>query len=334
MSSAKIDRRGMLCAAGAGAAALAGGLPALAASAAGGGTKLIILGSRAGPSVGGERYQTSHAIVVDGAVYVVDCGYGATEQFVRAGLKLADIRDIYITHHHPDHNIELGTLIYFAWYAGLDRPLGVYGPPPVKAITEAYLKALKPDVDIWLKDIGHAPMRPIEVHEVSSAGPVMADRNVKVTCALVNHPPVVPALGYRFDTPGRSIVFSGDTTPMESVVRLAKGADVLVHEAIYPEALVPAQAPARGQAADARVSGAGESGSAIAGDPAKLLQHVLQSHSPVVEVGRIAAEAGVKTLVLSHIVPVNAAVTEEMWRAAAARHFKGEIIVARDLMVI
>jgi ribonuclease BN (tRNA processing enzyme) len=324
--AARINRRRAIGAvASAGAAGLFG---RAAAEPAKSGTRLVILGSQAGPSVGGARYQTSHAVLVGDAVYVVDCGYGATEQLVRAGIKLQAIRDIFVTHHHPDHNIELGTLIYFAWYAGLERPLGVYGPPPIGAITQAYLQAEKPDVDVWLEDIGHKPMAPVQTHELAQAGPVMSDGVIKVTCALVNHPPVVPALAYRFDTPGRSIVFSGDTTPMQSVVELARGADVLVHEAIYPEAL--ARAPTT---ADARVD-ADRRGSAIAGDPGKLMQHVLQSHSPVVEVGRIAAEAGVKTLVLSHIVPVNAQVTEEMWRAKAAEHFKGEIIVAHDLMVI
>jgi ribonuclease BN (tRNA processing enzyme) len=283
----------------------------------------------AGPSVGAARYQTSHVILVGERAYVIDCGYGATEQLVRAGVKLASIRDIFITHHHPDHNIELGTLIYFAWYAGLEAPLGLYGPPPLKAITAAYLKAVKPDVDVWLKDIGHKPMGPIEVHEVSQTGPVMQDDKIKVRCAVVNHPPVVPALAYRFDTPGRSIAFSGDTTPLEAVAQLAKDADVLVHEAIYPEKLGRSDA----SGGDTRV-GTGRQGSAIAGDPDKLRRHVLQSHSPVVEVGRIAAEAGVKTLVLSHIVPVDGSVTEEMWRAAAAQHFKGQIIVAHDLMEI
>jgi len=326
-SKAKLDRRTFVQQIATGAALLGSGALSHAAAAEDR-TRLVILGSMAGPVVGGARYQTSHAVLVKDRIYVVDCGYGVTEQLVRAGLKLQAIRDIFVTHHHPDHNIEIGTLIYFAWYAGLDQPLGVYGPPPIRRIVEDHLAAQQPDVDVWLKDIGHKPMPPIRIHEVAAAGPVMQDDLIKVTCAVVNHPPVVPALAYRFDTPGRSIAFSGDTTPLEAVARLAKGADVLVHEAIYPQAL--ARAPTT---ADARVDG-DRRGSAIAGDPGKLMQHVLQSHSPVVEVGRIAAEAGVKTLVLSHIVPVNGSVTEEMWRAAAAQHFKGEIIVAHDLMVI
>ena len=111
---------------------------------------------------------------------------------------------------------------------------------------------------------------------------------------------------------------------MESVARLAKGADVLVHEAMYLPAM------------RAELSAAAESargGSAIAGDRDKLWAHLMRSHSPAEEVGRIAAEAGVKTLVLSHLVPI-AGVSDDQWKAAVGQHFKGEIIVARDLMVI
>jgi ribonuclease BN (tRNA processing enzyme) len=326
-----IDRRGLLRSAGAVTAAASLGVAGIARATPESDTKLYILGSRAGPSVGGTQYMTSYCVVVGDKVYVVDCGYGATEQMVRAGLKPQDIRDIFITHNHPDHNIELGTLVYFAWYAGLTRPLGVFGPPPLKSVMEGYLQALKPDVDVWLDDIGHAPMGPINVTELSKPQAVMDDGTVKVSCTLVKHTPIVHSLAYRIDTPGRSIAFSGDTSPMQSVIDLARGCDVLVHEAIY---LNPNQAPARpGQAGDARVD-SGQRGSAIAGDAAKLLEHVISSHTPAEEAGRIAQEAGVKTLVLAHTVSLMPGVTDGMWIAAARKHFTGEVVFAHDLMVL
>jgi ribonuclease BN (tRNA processing enzyme) len=326
-----IDRRALLRTAGAVSAAASLGLSARVFATPESDTKLYILGSRAGPSVGGAQYMTSYCVVVGDRVYVVDCGYGATEQMVRAGLRPQDIRNIFITHNHPDHNIELGTLVYFAWYAGLTRPLGIYGPPPTKSIMAGYMQALKPDVDIWLDDIGHAPMGPVNVTELSKPQAVMDDGTAKVSCTLVKHTPLFPSLAYRIDTPGRSIAFSGDTSPVESVVELAKGADVLVHEAIY---LNPNQAAARaGQSGDARVD-SGQRGSAIAGDAAKLLEHVISSHTPVEEAGRIAQEAGVKTLVLAHTVSMMPGVTDGMWIAAARKHFSGEVIFAHDLMVL
>ena len=327
-----LDRRGLLRTAGAVSAAATIGISNIARATPESDTKLYILGSRAGPSVGGAQYMTCYAVVIGDKVYVVDCGYGASEQLVRAGLRLQDIRNLFITHNHPDHNIELGTLIYFAWYAGLTRPLDVYGPPPLKTVLDAYLQALKPDVDVWLDDIGHPPMGPVTPHELSRPQAVMDDGTVKVSCTLVKHTPIFKSLGYRIDAPGRSIAFSGDTSPMESVVQLAKGADVLVHEAIY---LNPNQPAARaGQAGDARIDTGDRRGSAIAGDPQKLLEHVISSHTPVEEAGRIAQEAGVRTLVLAHTVSLMPGVTDGMWIAAARKHFSGEVIFAHDLMVL
>lgn len=290
-------------------------------------TRLIILGSLAGPSVGAARRQSSNLLVHGEDAYVVDCGYGATEQFVRAkAAPFRNVRDVFITHHHPDHNIELGTFVYFAWYAGLEQPLGLYGPPPLQRIWDGYQIAMKPDVDVWLGDIGHKPLPPITVHEVAGAGPVMQDANVKVTSAVVHHPPVVPALAYRFDFPDRSIVFSGDTTPSDNLIALARGADVLVHEAIYVQAVKPQP--------NTSVPVNNSGGSPIAGDPAKLRAHVLGSHTTAEQVGQVAAAAGVKTLVMSHLAPGGPEITDEMWRSAAAKAFKGEIIIAHDLMEI
>ena len=298
---------------------------AVAEAAAAQTTKLVLLGTMGGPSVGRARYMTSSVMLHAGKAHVCDCGYGATQQLVRAGVKLQDIRDVFITHHHPDHNIELGTLIYFAWYAGLEAPLHLYGPPPLRQITGDYLKALKPDVDVWLEDLGRKPIGPVVVHEVSAAGPVMSSPDMKVSAAVVNHPPVVPSLGYRFDFPDRSIVFSGDTTPMQSLARLAKGADVLVHEAMYMPAM---------KAELYAVANGATGGSAIAGDRDKLWSHLMRSHSPTEDVGHIAAEAGVKTLVLYHQVPITG-VTDAQWTAAVRKGgYRGRVVVGKDLMII
>ena len=300
---------------------LAGPMGALAATADPAASKLIILGTGGGPNVGGPRYMTSHVIVCGDDAYVVDCGYGVTEQLVRAQVPLANIRDVFITHHHPDHDIETGTLIYFAWYAGLKAPLDLYGGPPLRQIVTDYMAAQKPDVDIWVRDIDHTPMPPIRVHEISQGGPVMADSKVKVTAAIVHHPPVTPAFAYRFDMADRSIVFSGDTSPVQAVVDLARGADILVHEAID---LASIQARPRPKPGDPSPTF----------DFDKLIEHLQSSHSPTEEVGRIAQEAGVKTLVLSHLAPGAATVPDATWMAGAARHFTGKIIVAHDLMVL
>jgi ribonuclease BN (tRNA processing enzyme) len=108
-----------------------------------------------------------------------------------------------------------------------------YGPPPLKEMTEDLLRAYKATIAFWAEDFKMMPLNAIDVIEVSGAEPVMHDDNVMVTSTVVQHPPVTPALGYRFDFRDRVIAFSGDTTPLGAVAQIARGADVLVHEAIY-----------------------------------------------------------------------------------------------------
>jgi ribonuclease BN (tRNA processing enzyme) len=143
----------------------------------------------------------------------------------------------------------------------------------------------------------------------------MQDENLKVTAALVDHPPVTPAFAYRFDARDRSIVISGDTRPCDSLVKLAQGADVLVHSAFY--------APAVDRLA-ARVPNA-----------TRLRESIVAHQTSAEDAGRAAQAAGVKILVLSHLVPPDdPEVTEQMWIDAAHTHFRGPIIVGKDLLEV
>ncbi len=284
------------------------------------GTKLVMLGSGGGPSPGRTRRMTSHVMVSNGAAYILDCGLGVTNQFARTGILFPTVRSIFITHHHPDHNIEYGPLLVIGWVNGLPLAVRAYGPPPLKQMTEDFLRAYKTTIDFWSEDFKIKPLGMIDVTEVPGAGPVMQDDNVKVTSVVVEHPPVTPALGYRFDFHDRSIAFSGDTTPLDAVAQLAKGADVLVHEAMYVSGL---EDYLRFRIAHGFHT-----------DLDAFMAHMKADHSPVEDVGRIAAEAGVKTLVLSHLTPAIDSISDDTWRTSAAKYFKGEIIVAHDLMVV
>jgi ribonuclease BN (tRNA processing enzyme) len=287
------------------------------------GTKLVMLGTGAGPNPtvpGRTRHMTSHAMVSNGAVYVLDCGLGVTNQFARTGIPFTAVRSIFISHHHPDHNIEYGPFVLLGWVQGLPSPVRAFGPPPLKQMTGDFLRAYKATIDFWVADLKVKPLVSPDVKEVSVPGAVMRDETVKVAAAIVQHPPVRPALAYRFDFQDRSIAFSGDTAPIETVVRLAKGADILVHEAMYVPAL------------EAYVRDRVAKGVPIRFDD--YMAHMKADHSPVEEVGRIAQEAGVKALVLSHLTPGIDGIQDETWRDLAAKQFKGEIIVARDLMVL
>lgn len=284
------------------------------------GTKLVLLGTAAGPVPGRTRQMTSHVILSNGAAYVVDCGMGVTDQFARTGIPFSALKSIFITHHHADHNIEYGPLLVVGWIQGMHLDVRAFGPPPLKQMTEDFLRAYKTTVDFWAEDLKMKPLVSVNVQEVSSVGPVTQDDNVKVSAILVEHPPVKPALAYRFDFKDRSIAFSGDTAPLDAVAAMAKGADVLVHEAMYVPAL---EKYIREQIAKGR--------------PVKFeafMAHMKADHTPVEDVGRIAQQAGVKTLVLSHLTPAIDSISDDTWREPAAKYFKGEIIVGKDLMVI
>jgi len=307
------NRRQWLRAAGFGLAATAvGALPFAARAAAR--SRLILLGTAGGPTPKPDRAAPASAVVVDGVIYVVDCGNGVARQMVQAKLDLGAIRHVFLTHQHSDHDADYGNLLWLAWAARLHTRVDTWGPPPLAAMTRDFLRMNDVDIQIRIKDEGRPPLAPLIVpHELNKGGVVLQDERVKVTAALVAHPPVVPAFAYRFDCPDRSIVFSGDTRPTPALIELARNADVLVHEVMYQPALEKL----------------------IASEPnaARLREHLLASHTTTEQVGRVATEAGVKTLVLNHFVPGgDASLTDEVWRDAVAPHFKGRLVVGRDLM--
>ena len=308
-----MDRRAFL----AGAAALAGTvwLP-VEGSGTEEKTRLILLGTGGGPRPRKASSASAQVIVARNTAYVVDCGNGVARQLVLAGVALNTLRHVFITHHHSDHNADYGNLIWLAWAAGLRTPVDTWGPPPLAKMTKLFFEMNAYDIDTRIANEGRVPLVPlVHVHELAQGGPVMQDGSVKVTAAVVHHPPVVPALAYRFDALGRSIVISGDTTPCDALVKLAHDADVLVHSALY----VPAV-----DRLVARVPNA-----------TALKQSIIAHQTSAEDAGRVAQAAGVKTLVLSHLVPADdPEVTEQMWIEAARTHFRGPVIVGRDLLEI
>jgi len=280
-------------------------------------TRLVLLGTGGGPRVTAKgRAKPATLIVANGVPYVIDCGDGVALQLVRAGVALDSLRYVFITHQHSDHNLDYGNLIYDAWAAGLKKPVDAYGPPPLAAMTEAYWQLNRFDIETRIADEGRVDLRKlVTAHEFAKDGEVMKNDDVRVTAARVRHPPITQAYAYRFDCPGRSIVISGDTAYSPELVSLAKGADVLVCEAMLLAGL---------ERLLAKVPNA-----------ATLREHLLASHVVAEDAGRIAAEAGVGTLVLSHLVPGDdPAITEAMWEEAARKRFGGKIVVGRDLLEV
>jgi ribonuclease BN (tRNA processing enzyme) len=279
-------------------------------------TRLILLGTGGGPRPRASASASSQAIITGGRTYIVDCGDGVARQLAAAKIALNTIRHIFITHHHSDHNADYGNLLLLAWAVGLNSRVDTWRPPPLEEMTRLAFKLNAYDINTRIADEGRPPLEPlVHAHDRTDGGVIMQDELVKVTAALVPHPPVTPAFAYRFDTSDRSIVISGDTIRSESLVRLAQGADVLVHEALYTPAVdrLVARTP----------------------NATSLKKHIVESHTAVEDCGRVAAEAGVKTLVLSHLVPADdPEVTDQMWLDAARAHFKGTVILGKDLLEI
>jgi ribonuclease BN (tRNA processing enzyme) len=278
-------------------------------------TRLVLLGTAGGPTPKATRAAPAQAIVVGDDVYLVDCGDGVARQLALAKLPIRQLRAVFITHQHSDHNAGYGPLFLLGWAGGLSQPVDAYGPPPLTEMTARLLDAYRYDIELRMADEGRPPLAPlVRPHEITGGGEIYKDDHVRVTAAPNDHPPIRHSFAYRLDTADRSIVISGDTRYSEDVVKLARRADVLVHEVLSREFWERPNTP----------------------QPPSVVRHILASHTDVADAGRLAAAAEVRTLVLSHFVPTEGpeAPTDEHWLAAARRHFKGEVIVGRDLMEI
>ena len=279
-------------------------------------TRVVLLGTKGGPRVGeAGRSNPSTLIMINDVPYLVDCGYGVTKQLITKGVALDRLKYIFITHHHSDHNLEFGPLIYNTWITGLPAHFDAYGPPGLAKMAELFFDYQKFDIDTRIVDEGRTdPRKLVTTHEIKP-GVVLVNDDVKVSARLVQHPPIKQAYAYRFDAKDRSVVISGDTAYAPELAEFAKGADVLVHEVMYLpgiEALLKRLPNAK-----------------------RLREHLMAAHTLPEDVGKIAAQAGVKTLVLTHFVPGDdASITDEQWAEGVRAHFKGEIIVGKDLMEI
>ena len=306
-------RRRFLAAAGACGLSAAAGLRAEAAD---GDAKVVLLGTRGGPRVNKGPANPANLVIAGGRSHVVDCGYGVTRQLVNAGVEAHDVRTILITHNHSDHMLELGPLIYSAWAGGLREPIDVWGPPPLGKAIAAFMDYMAFDIDTRMADEGRPDLRKfVRLHEFEAQGTVFEVPGLKVSAVKVRHPPIANAYAYRFDTPGRSIVLSGDTTYSPELIAFAKGVDVLVHEVLHLQGL---------DRLLSRVPNA-----------TTLRKHLLASHTTTEQLGHVAAEAQVKMLVMSHFVPGDdPSITDAMWIEGVRTNFSGEIVLGRDLMTI
>ena len=315
----KMDRRGLmrlsLLSAAAGAWPFA--VDAAGSAEAAQRTRWTILGSKGGPRVTTGRSNPANVLLVDGVPYVVDCGYGVARRLAEAHVALPSIRYVFVTHLHSDHVLEFGNMVDAAWSAGLNHQVDAYGPEGLAALAQGFWEANRFDVETRIPDEGKPdPRKLLVVNEIHGSGPVMSTGRVKVSAFRTPHPPIMEQnYAYRFETPDGVIVYACDTAYNPALADFAKGADILIHEALYLPGV---------EALAARIKNA-----------ASLKAHLLASHTTTEDVGRIAQAAGVKKLVLSHLVPGDdPSITDAMWSEGARKHFEGPILVAQDLMTL
>ena len=292
------------------------------------GTRLITLGTSAGPPPRAHRAQSSNLLIVNGTHYVVDAGDGVARRIAQAGVNVREIGTIFITHHHDDHTAGLGTLLSVAWDQNRTNPIFVYGPPRTEELVRAAVQYFNISAEIRIAD-GSRSVPIVQVffgHDVGT-GLVYQDDNIKVTAVENSHFSFHegPAAGkhksyaYRFETPDRVIVFTGDTGASDAVTKLAKDADLLVSETSSCQGRMEEMAhDGRWQA----MSPAEQAG---------IVRQMTQGHMALDEIGKMAARANVKTLVLSHLTHKRDG-DYTLWAEDVKKHFSGKVLVAHDLM--
>ena len=272
-----------------------------------------LLGTKGGPAIRpGSSMPTSQLYRLNGRQVVVDCGLGVTRGLVDQGMQLKELSLIFVTHLHSDHYLELGPLIHTAWTAGLKTPVEIYGPDGLESYWTGFLDAMKADIDLRIADEGRPDLRALVRFHVIDAGEVMTTDGITVSAIRTEHPPLVDCFALSFRTDGCHVVFSGDTAPIAALEDFARGADLLIHEAML-EAALPALM--------ARVGNGSE----------KLLQHMRRSHTCAHDAAACATRAEVKALALVHLVPADDPdYSEQDWIDACAGHWDGPLYVGRD----
>ena len=292
-------------------------------------TVLITLGTGGGPLPRKDRAQSSNLLVVNGTPYLIDAGGGVTRRIVQSGYDFRRVGKIFITHPHSDHSAGLATLLVSEWEYQRAEPIDIYGGG-VAALVKGAIDYLTPNAEIRWAEGKKRPMAgTFQAHDVSP-GVVYQDANVKVTAVENTHfhfQPGTPPYGkyrsysYRFETPGRTVFFTGDTGPTDAVVELAKGADLYVTETTSPDDVV--ELFKRNGAWQAKTPD----------EQQGFLRHMHEEHVTPADIGQMATKAGVKAVVMTHLGPTPDPNDDyQRYVVDAKKYYSGPITLAKDLM--
>jgi ribonuclease Z len=244
-----------------------------------------------------ERTSSSQVIVIRNEPLLFDCGPGTGLNLMKAGINPGTIHRIFLTHLHMDHCLEFPSIVFAGYLAGRRGKVSVYGPTGTSDFCRDLFQEIYPYAPKIINSIRKGGWT-VESHEATE-GLVYRTRNLRVLSVPVEH--AISGIAYRIETKQRAIVISGDTRPSKSMIDLAKGADLLIHECSFPD------------------------------DMAELARRT--RHSTASEVGEVASEADVKRLVLTHLFPPFKGRERELVRSVKSK-FSGQVIVSHDLLEI
>jgi ribonuclease BN (tRNA processing enzyme) len=290
-------------------------------------TRLITLGTVAGPPPRPHRAQFSNLLIVNGTLYVIDAGDGAARRIAKAGFNVRDVGVIFITHHHDDHTAGLGTLMSAAWDNQRTNPINVYGPPRTEKLVKAAVQYFTISAEIRIADGGRTiPIEQLFFGHDVGPGLIYQDHNVKVMAIENTHfafhkgaaAGKHKSYSLRIETPGRVIVFTSDTGLFAGLVEFAKGADLLVAEA---------------NSIEQRMQDLIRSGQwqvMTAQEQERIKRQMTEGHLSPEDVGKLAEGAAVKSVVLSHLT-WKADDDYSNWADDVKKHFSGPVLIAKDL---
>ncbi len=288
--------------------------------------EIVFLGTGS-PLPNPDRCGAGQVVVAGDTHVLVDCGWGAARRLRPAGVLPQSIDVALFTHMHTDHITDLPDFLFQRWTGGAAVPLRVFGPEGTQEMIDGFLMALRRDIGFRLAHHGdklHADGIKVEVTEVPATKSPMeflALGDLRIEAFEVDHFPVVPAFGYRAKYDGRSVVLSGDTSLCASLAGAAKGADLLVCEAINLPMMEQRISAIRAMGMERE---------------AGLLSDVPSYHISTTEIAQLAADAGVGEVILTHIIPPvgNDTSQEAAFISGMGEVYTGPVRVARDLQRI